>query len=250
METSDQHADEWKVNLAQWEGKKSTQEAYRSIHKWVKGRLRESPILEIGSGLGKIKETIPEVITTDRGENPWVDRKESAYKLDWPDSSLGHIIMIDVWHHLRYQAKALQECHRALKPAGSLILVEPDISCLGWLVYGIAHHEGVNWNKLPDGKGESREKNPDDDEYFTCQASAHRNLIRREGEAWQEIQQKWEVKTVERKPMIRWLMSGGFKGPDFSNLGKGTWPEKLEALGKRVPWLLSTRIFAELQTKA
>ena len=242
---TDKHAEEWEVNRSQWEGKKSTQEAYRGIHQWIKGRIELSPVLEIGSGLGKIKETIPDAITSDRGENPWVDRKESAYKLNWPNESLGHIVMVDVWHHLRHQRKALQECHRALKPGGSLILVEPDISLLGWLVYGLAHHEGVNWSKLPCGKEEG---NPDDDEYFTCQASAHRALVRGEGEAAEEISRAWQIVTVERKPMIRWLLSGGFKGPDFSGLGKDrSWPEQLEWIGEKIPALLSTRIFIELQ---
>ena len=91
--------------------------------------------------MGRIKDVIPQCVTTDLFPNPWLDRQENCYQLSFADGSVSHLILFDVWHHLRYPGTALREFHRVLAPGGRLILFEPAASWVGRLVYHFFHHE-------------------------------------------------------------------------------------------------------------
>jgi hypothetical protein len=45
---------------------------------------------------------IPECVTTDIFPNPWLDRVENAYALNFADASVGNLILFDVFHHLEF----------------------------------------------------------------------------------------------------------------------------------------------------
>ena len=57
-------------------------------------------IVELGSGMGNVKEHIPQCITTDIFPNPWLDRVENAYHLSFGQGEVSNLILFDVWHHL------------------------------------------------------------------------------------------------------------------------------------------------------
>ena len=104
--------------------------------------------------MGNIKTVIPECITSDLFENPWLDRVENIYKLSFDKESVSNLILFDVWHHLEYPAKALAEASRVLVPQGRLIIMEPAMSLLGKIVYGNFHRKETPRRKprgvLPD----------------------------------------------------------------------------------------------------
>jgi hypothetical protein len=80
---------------------------YRGFHELIASRLdRKVPglVVELGSGMGSIKEVIPDCVTTDLFPIPWLDRQENAYRLSFADGSVSNLILFDVWHHLRYPA--------------------------------------------------------------------------------------------------------------------------------------------------
>ena len=54
------------------------------------------PVLEIGSGIGRLKETIPHCLTSDFFHHDWLDRRENAYALSGEDGSVGHLVLFDV----------------------------------------------------------------------------------------------------------------------------------------------------------
>ena len=80
--------------------------------------------------MGNIRDHLPECITTDLFPNPWLDRVENA-QLSFYDSSVGHLTLFDVWHHLEYPANALAEFRRVLVPRGRVIILEPAMSVGG-----------------------------------------------------------------------------------------------------------------------
>src|SRR5688500_20239736 len=59
---------------------------YRLIAKHL-SKLSAGKIVELGSGLGKIHDVIPECIRTDLFPNPWIDQVENAYKLSFVKES-------------------------------------------------------------------------------------------------------------------------------------------------------------------
>jgi SAM-dependent methyltransferase len=130
-----------------WDRKPALREVYRCFYREIETRLRGPrllPVVELGSGIGTIKEIIPDCITTDIFNNPWLDRSENAYSLSFADRSVGALVLFDVWHHLRYPSVALREFHRVLVPGGRVVLFEPAASILGRIVYGFFHHEGMD----------------------------------------------------------------------------------------------------------
>ncbi len=168
-------------------------------------------IVELGSGMGSIKEVIPQCITTDLFPNPWLDRQENAYRLSFASGSVSHLILFDVWHHLRYPGNALREFHRVLVPGGRLILFEPAASWTGKLIYQVFHHEPVGmsdpveWNAPPGFVAE-------DAGYYAAQGSATRLFWR--GEAKDRLA-GWQLKEVLPITSATYLATGGFSGPQL-----------------------------------
>src|ERR1017187_3064045 len=169
-----QHDLEIQGNRQAWQQKPLLQAVYRRFHELIASRLDRSVsgfIVELGSGMGSIKDVIPECVTTDIFPNPWLDRQENAYSLSFADGSVSNLILFDVWHHLRYPGTALAEFRRVLAPGGRVIVFDPAISWTGRLVYGLFHHEplgmglSITWD-APQGF------RPADADYFAAQGSA------------------------------------------------------------------------------
>ena len=60
------------------------QRAYRDFHRRIATHLDPSiagKIVELGSGIGNIRDVIPNCLRTDLFANPWIDQVENAYNL-------------------------------------------------------------------------------------------------------------------------------------------------------------------------
>ncbi|MCX7992008.1 MAG: class I SAM-dependent methyltransferase, partial [Proteobacteria bacterium] len=143
------YKDEIEINKALWERKGLLRKAYGDFYKKIKENLssESGQILEIGSGIGAIKEIIPHCVLTDIVYTPYVNFVQSAYRLSIRDRCLSNIILFDVFHHLKFPLIALKEFSRVLKPKGRVIIFEPYISIFGYLVYGLMHKEPVGFNR-------------------------------------------------------------------------------------------------------
>ncbi len=208
----EQHNVEIQRNREAWARKPHLQENYRRFYRWIAARTDASLpglVVELGSGMGNIKEVIPHCITTDLFPNPWLDRQENAYRLSFADGSVSNLILFDVWHHLRYPGTALREFHRVLAPGGRLILFEPAISWTGRLVYGLFHHEPVglkdkiSWHAPP-------EFSPENVDYYAAQGSATRLFWW--GEARDGLE-GWHLREVAPLACFAYFAVGGFSGP-------------------------------------
>ena len=148
MEDFNRHNKEINENLTYWQNKPILQTIYNDFYALIGvqvDRSQEGLIVELGSGIGNLKQHIPECICTDVFPNPWIDQVENAYRMSFADESVSNLILFDVFHHLEYPKAALNEFRRVLKPHGRVILFEPCISALGWIVYGAFHKEPVAW---------------------------------------------------------------------------------------------------------
>ncbi len=210
----DQHNIEIYENRRAWEKKKALRLAYGQFYEGIAGQMRvglPGLKLELGSGMGNIKQFIPDCMTSDLFPNPWLDRVENAYALSFPNGSLSHLIMFDVWHHLEHPANALMEARRVLAPGGRIILMEPAMSLTGRLIYGNCHHEPLGFD------AEFREvpidiSVPEATRYFAAQSSAHRIFLKRK---FPELLKGWSVDCVKQMASFAYLGSGGFRGPQI-----------------------------------
>jgi SAM-dependent methyltransferase len=112
--------------------------------------------LELGSGGGFLKDLFPEVITTDILDLPTVDVVCSAESLPFADSSLGCIVMLDVFHHIPRPYLFLAEAQRTLKSGGKIIMIEPANTVFSRFIYTNFHHEPFD----PDSGREIATGNP------------------------------------------------------------------------------------------
>ena len=214
-ETSlDQHNIEIHENRLAWDKKKVLRMAYGQLYAAIAVHIQPGLPglkLELGSGMGNIKQYIPDCITSDLFPNPWLDRVENAYALNFPDASIGHLILFDVWHHLEYPANALREARRVLVPGGRIIFMEPAMSLVGRCIYGNCHHEPLRFDaKLSDVPADISA--PEATRYFAAQSSAHRVFIRRELPG---LLSGWNVDCVRQITSFAYLGSGGFRGPQL-----------------------------------
>lgn len=175
MNLLNQHNDEIHENAGHWMKKPLLRQVYRQFYEHIAAQITRSVpgyILELGSGLGKIKEVIPECRTSDIFPNPWLDQVENAYRLSCQDGAVSNLILFDVWHHLEFPGLALRDFYRVLAPGGRLILFEPAIGLLGHFIYGNFHHEPLGLNQslpwMPENKKDFCER------YYAAQGNAWR----------------------------------------------------------------------------
>jgi SAM-dependent methyltransferase len=209
---AEQHNLEIHENRRAWESKPVLREVYADLYRLIAANLApqegESLNLELGSGMGNVKQFIPDCITSDIFPNLWLDRMENAYGWSFPDGSLSNLILFDVWHHLEYPANALAEAARVLKPGGRLLVMNPAMSATGRFVYGIFHHVTL-WFGTPFQARPVAMGNPAELPYFAAQSSAHRLLVHREVP---ELLVEWNRVKVLKITSFAYLASGGFRG--------------------------------------
>src|SRR6266446_4373183 len=111
-----QHQAEIEQNLRAWNAKPLLQEIYAGFYRRILTLIDPAipgRIVELGSGIGNLKAHLPQVITTDLFPNPWLDQVCDAYELPFDDSSLSHLVLFDVFHHLSAPNAFLREARRA-----------------------------------------------------------------------------------------------------------------------------------------
>ena len=101
-------------------------------------------VVEIGGGTGHFKAFYPEMIVTDLVPTRRIDLAADALHLPFADGSVDNLVMQDVLHHIAYPLSFLSEAQRVLSPGGRLVMVEPFISPLSHVLYGLSHPEPVN----------------------------------------------------------------------------------------------------------
>ena len=244
----DQHLKEMLENEAHWNAKPVLREVYAGFYNEISRWVDESVpgiVAELGSGLGKIREHLPQCVTTDIFPNPWLDQVEDAYRLSFADRSVSHLILFDVWHHLERTGDALKEFRRVLQPSGRLILFEPAMSWLGRVVYGLCHHEPlglshtVHWDCTPPStEVESR--------YFAAQSLASRIFWFRESQ--QRLDEAgWKVEKVKVFPALDYLACGGFRGPCLSPPIPRRFFQMLNIAAGMLPRIFGTRLLVVMK---
>ncbi|MDJ0579621.1 class I SAM-dependent methyltransferase [Crocosphaera sp.] len=132
-----------------WEKKPILRALYTTWYKEMTAQLSPGKTLELGGGSGNFKEFAPNVTSSDIVPLPWIDVVADAQDMPFPDQSFDNIVMFDVLHHIENVTLFFNEALRILRPGGRIIMMEPYISPISWLVYHFLHPEPVNFKQDP-----------------------------------------------------------------------------------------------------
>lgn len=237
------HFAEIETNRKSWTQRPALRAAYADLHQRVANAIPPSPqgpLVELGSGIASLKESIPRVITTDLQPNEGVDRVADAYKLPFEDTSLAAMILIDTWHHLERPMAFLNEASRTLKDHGRIILLEPYISLSGRIVYGPLHPEPIGQPKDIDWTPQP----PKIRRYFAAQGSATWAFFSHHPQPWRE---HWRLIDATRFSCFAYWGTGGFSGPILFNERIYRWIQKRERILDRWPKVFAGRCLVVLE---
>ena len=246
MDSIDRHQKEILQNQRSWDKKPTLRRIYRRFHQRIANCLPsqlDGKVVEIGSGVADITETIPGCIRTDLFPNPWIDQVENAYSLSFSDRSVAVLILFDVFHHLRYPGTALREFSRVLQSKGRVIIFDPDISLIGRLIYGALHPEPLGLQQpITWYAPESWSSNQID--YYAAQGNVHRIFHKKEFDFERDgLRITFDKRTAD----LSYVASGGYSGPQL-------FPDfflplmlALDAVASLLPPLFATRQLVVLE---
>lgn len=241
-----QHNDEIQENLRHWENKPVLQKIYSDFHHCIANnlaQLKDAETIELGSGIGNIKEVIPNCIKTDLFPNPWLDRIENAFAMTCADESVSDLILFDVFHHLRYPGTALQEFQRVLKPGGRVHIFDPCIGLLGRLVFGLFHHEPIAM-KDPITWLAPNQWAPSNVDYYAAQGNATRVFFSNENIA---DLSEWRLHHKQRLSAISYVASGGYSKPQLYPNFAHRLMIGIDSITEHLPKLFATRLLVVLE---
>src|SRR5262245_6145938 len=101
---------------------------YGDFYQRIAAQCRSGLTLEIGGGIGNLKERLAGVVATDIQPAPWLDCVADAQRLPFTAGCAQNIVMVDVLHHLELPVAFFREAERVLSPGGRVIMVEPAIT--------------------------------------------------------------------------------------------------------------------------
>ena len=184
--------------------------------------------LELGSGIGQLREFVPGLVTTDVEETPWADRVVDAGALPYDDGTIANIFMLDVFHHLPQPASFLDEARRTLATGGRVVMLEPYVSRLSGFAYRL-HHERLEL--AADGFAENDSTDPLDANLAQTTLAFFRQR--------DEYDRRWpELPLVEQEllSLVVYPLSGGFtRRPLLPNSLHGPFAALERALSPLLP---------------
>jgi SAM-dependent methyltransferase len=243
----EEHQRQIQENLGYWNAKPVLREVYREFHELIARNLCDlnGETIELGSGIGNIKEVIPHCVRTDLFPNPWIDRQENAYALSMPDNSVANLILFDVFHHLEFPMNAMAEFHRVLVSGGCLIVFDHAMSAFGWFFSRFIHHEKAGFSK-PYSLSIATREQIQKTGYYADHANAYRVF---EKHFNKKLEKKWNTIYLRSFPALKWLASGGYRGPLLVNKATRPLLKKLECILNCAPKIFASRYLLVLQKR-
>ena len=141
-----------------WDRKPVLRAVYQDFYDRLAPECRPGTTIEIGGGIGNLKQRLADVVATDIQFAPWLDCVADAQRLPFAAEAAANIVMVDVLHHLEFPAAFFREAARVLRPGGRVLMVEPAITYGSTLFYRLFHHEPVRTSAeaLADGTPDPR----------------------------------------------------------------------------------------------
>jgi SAM-dependent methyltransferase len=192
---------------AVWDQKPVLRTVYSDMFDRIAAACVEGVTLEVGGGVGNLKEKITSLVTSDIQFAPWLDLVADAQQLPFFPDMLSNIVLFDVLHHIEFPSRLFGEAARVLRPGGRIVMIEPAITFGSGLFYRMLHHEPVNMGIDPLAEGIP---DPDRDPYDSNQAIPTL-LATRDREAFEARFPGLRIAEARWFAFLAYPLSGGFK---------------------------------------
>ena len=226
-----------------WKSKQILKKLYHNWYRIIGNALKPGAILEIGGGSGNLKEFFPHAISSDILFSPWTDAVLDAHFLPFKDATLDNIVLFDVLHHLTDPSHFFFEAQRALNRNGRIILMEPYVSWVSFLVYRFLHQEGMVWNIDPFKKN-CLDKNK---KRFHGNQAIPTLIFERYRQRFVKNFPGLKIIKNERMDCMIYPLSGGFHNPSLCPLFLYSTLEYLEMILHPLKRFLAFRLFVVLE---
>jgi SAM-dependent methyltransferase len=192
-----------------WNERPLLRRLYGEWYRMIAGQLRhgDEPTVELGSGIGKLRDTLPNAVLTDIQRTRWTDVVVDAERMPYADATIGNLVLFDVFHHLADPASFLDEAQRVLVPGGRVAIIDPYCSPVSALLYRTFHHERADLTAPAFGADRETATSP----LASNQARATLVFFRHAA----EYSRRWpQLPIVRRRRFATTLypLSGGFTG--------------------------------------
>ena len=198
-----------------WDRKPVLRTVYGDFYDRLAAECRPGVTIEIGGGIGNLKQRLPNVIATDIQSAPRLDCVADAQRLPFADGSTENIVMVDVLHHLQFPVAFFREANRVLRPGGRVVIVEPAITWLSTLFYRALHPEPVRTSAevLLDGELDPR-RNP-----YDSNQAIPTLLATRDRDRFHHLFPELRIVRVDWFSLAAYPLSGGFRPWQFLSEG-------------------------------
>ncbi len=136
-----------------WGRKPALRTIYDNFYDRIAAVCRPGLTIELGGGIGNLKERLKDVVATDIQPAPWLDCVADAHRLPFASDRVANIVMVDVLHHLQSPLAFFREAARVLQDGGRVVMIEPAITWGSTLLYRLLHHEPVRTSVDPLAEG-------------------------------------------------------------------------------------------------
>jgi len=207
-----------------WRQKPVLKIVYDDFYRRISGVCVDGRTIEIGGGIGNLKEHINDVVATDIQFAPWLDCLADAQRLPFADASAANIVMVDVLHHVEFPALFFRDAERVLKLAGRIIMVEPAVTWGSTLFYRLLHHEPVRMSADPLTSGVA---DPGRDPYDSNQAIPSLIATRHRAQ-FHRLFPRLRIVRADWFSFFAYPLSGGFKPWSLISAPVAAWMLRIE----------------------
>lgn len=190
-----------------WQEKPALRAVYRDLHRRMEKASVDGPSLEIGGGIGNLEAGNGKLLRMDIQRSPGVDLAADAHRLPFVGQAFSNIYLFDVLHHLQCPMLFFAEADRVLRPGGRLVMVEPGITPVSHLLYGIGHEEPIDMSWLP---VLDCDLDPDKDPYESNQAIPT-ILFKRSPQLFRDANASLKLIESTWLSLVAYPLTGGFK---------------------------------------